>query len=76
MKKDRNTLEVAIENPALSQPLDDLARHFKCHIQPIISHKQAVLDLINRAYDESSSTTEEAVDQLDSEETFENIMAV
>ena len=76
LKKERNTLEVAIENPALSQPLDDLARHFKCHIQPILSHKQAVLDLINRAYDESSATTEEAVDQLDSEETFENILAV
>ena len=28
LKKERNTLEVAIENPALSQPLDDLARHF------------------------------------------------
>ena len=76
LKKERNTLEVAIDNPALSQPLDDLARHFKCHIQPILSHKQAVLDLINRAYDESSATTEEAVDQLDSEETFENILAV
>ena len=76
LKKERNTLEVAIENPALSQPLDDLARHFKCHIKPVLSHKQAVLDLINRAYDESSATTEEAVDQLDSEEIFENILAV
>ena len=76
LKKTRNTLEVAITNPELSQPLDDLARHFKCHIQSVISHKQAVLDLINRAYDESSASTEEAVDQLDSEETFENILAV
>ena len=76
LKKERNKLEVAIENPALSQPLDDLARHFKCHIEPILSHKQAVLDLINRAYDESSVSTEEAVDQLDSEETYENILAV
>ena len=76
LKKDRNNLEVAITNPELSHPLDDLARHFKCHIEPVISHKQAVLDLINRAYDESSVSTEEAVDQLDSEETFENILAV
>ena len=76
LKKTRNTLEVAITNPELSQPLDDLARHFKCHIQSVISHKQAVLDLINRAYDESSASTEEAVDLLDSEETFENILAV
>ena len=76
LKKDRNNLEVAITNPELSHPLDDLARHFKCHIEPVISHKQAVLDLINRAYDESSASTEEVVDQLDSEETFENILAV
>ena len=76
LKKDRNNLEVAITNPELSHPLDDLARHFKCHIEPVISHKQAVLDLINRAYDESSASTEEAVDQLDFEETFENILAV
>jgi len=76
LKKIRNTLEVAITNPELSQPLDDLARHFKCHIQSVISHKQAVLDLINRAYDESSASTEDAVDLLDSEETYENILAV
>jgi len=76
LKKSRNTLEVAITNPELSQPLDDLARHFKCHIQSVISHKQAVLDLINRAYDESSASTEDAVDLLDSEETYENILAV
>ena len=76
LKKTRNTLDVAITNPELSQPLDDLARHFKCHIQSVISHKQAVLDLINRAYDESSASTEEAVDLLDSEETYENILAV
>ena len=76
LKKTRNTLEVAITNPELSQPLDDLARHFKCHIQSVISHKQAVLDLINRAYDESSASTEDAVDLLDPEETYENILAV
>jgi len=76
LKKTGNTLEVAITNPELSQPLDDLARHFKCHIQSVISHKQAVLNLINRAYDESSASTEEAVDLLDSEETYENILAV
>ena len=76
LKKTRNTLEVAITNPELSQPLDDLARHFKCHIKSVISHKQAVLDLINRAYDESSASTEDAVDLLDSEETYENILAV
>ena len=76
LKKENNTLEVAITNPEQSQPLDDLARHFKCHIEPILSNREAVLNLINRAYDESSATAEEAVDQLDSNETFDNILAL
>ena len=76
LKKEKNTLEVSIINPEFSQPLDDLARHYKCHIEPVISNKQAVLDLINRAYDQSSASTEEAVEQLDSDEVFENILAV
>jgi len=76
LKKEKNHLEVSIINPEHSQPLDDLARHFKCHIEPILTNKKAVLDLINRAYDQSSSTTEEAVEQLDSDEVFENILAV
>ena len=76
IEKEKNTLKVSITNPQFSQPLDDLARHFKCHIETIISHKQAIIDLINRAYDESSSSTEEAVEQLDSDQVFENILAV
>ena len=76
LKKENNTLKVSIINPEFSQPLDDLARLFKCHIEPVITHKQAVLDLINRAYDKSSSSTEEAVEQLDSDDVFENIFAV
>ena len=76
IEKGNNTLKVSITNPEFSQPLDDLARHFKCHIETVITHKKAVLDLINRAYEQSSASTEEAVEQLESEEIFENILAV
>lgn len=76
IEKEKNTLKVSITNPQFSQPLDDLARHFRCHIETIISNKQAIIDLINRAYDESSSSTEEAVEQLDTNQGFENILAV
>ena len=45
------------------------------HLKSMPSY-EAILDLINRAYDQSSASTEEAVEQLDSEEVFENILAV
>jgi len=76
IEKGNNTLKVSVTNPEFSQPLDDLARHFKCHIETVITHKKAVLDLINRAYEQSSASTEEAVEQLETEEIFENILAV
>tara|TARA_B100000700_G_scaffold329899_1_gene453524 strand:- start:1630 stop:3345 length:1716 start_codon:yes stop_codon:yes gene_type:complete len=76
IEKGEHILKVSITNPQFSQPLDDLARHFKCHIETIVTHKQAVIDLINRAYDQSSSSTKEAVEQLDSDEVYENILAV
>ncbi len=76
LEKGNKKLKVSITNPEFSQPLDDLARKFKCHIETVLSHKQAILDLINRAYDPSSASTEEAVEQLDSDEVFENILGV
>ena len=57
IEKSTNKIKVSVTNPEFSQPLDDLARHFKCHIETVVSNKQAVIDLINRAYDQSSSST-------------------
>jgi len=68
-------IEVAIEDPCNTQPLDDLARRFKCRVQPVLSSRQAILDLINRAYDHSTST-ENAVEGLDTDDSFENILAL
>ena len=72
----KGVLEVAVDDPAESQVLDDLGRRCKCHVQALVTTPQALLDLINRSYDESSASTEDAVDQLDNVEEFENIMGI
>ena len=72
----KGVLEVAVDDPAESQALDDLGRRCKCHVQALVTTPQALLDLINRSYDESSASTEDAVDQLDTVEEFENIMGI
>ena len=72
----KGVLEVAVDDPAESQALDDLGRRCQCHVQALVTTPQALLDLINRSYDESSASTEDAVDQLDNVEEFENIMGI
>ena len=42
----------------------------------MISHHQAIIDLINQVYDSTSAATEEAVDNLDDQENFESILGV
>ena len=69
-------LEIAVEDPANSQALDDLGRRCRCHIQALVTTPQSLIDLINRSYDESSAATEEAVDQLDTDMEFEGILGV
>ena len=73
-KKDEFTIQVAIENPTNFQPIDDLGRTFQSRMIPVVSHRQAILDLINQAYDRSTST-EQSVDDLDTDSQFESIMA-
>lgn len=67
-------LKVAMEDPNNYQPLDDLGRQFKCRVLPVISHQQAILDLINRAY-ERSTGTDQMVGELDTTEGFESIFS-
>ncbi len=70
------TLEVALDDPSNTQPLNDLGRQYQCHVQPVLASRQAVLDLINRAYDQSSSFAEDTMEQLEGEDGFENILGV
>ena len=72
----KGILEVAVDDPAESQAMDDLGRRCKCHVQALVTTPQSLLDLINRSYDESSASTADAVDQLDTVEEFESIMGI
>lgn len=71
IRKEGLNLEVALEDPANFQPIDDVARKLKCRVTPIISNRQTITDLINQAYDRTGST-EQAIDSLEAEE-FESI---
>lgn len=66
-------LEVAIDDPGRLEPLEELARVFQCPVLPVVVPRQAVLDFINRAYDQENRLSEEAVEQLDSEERIDGI---
>ena len=72
VKRNGYNLEVAVEDPAQMQPIDNVAVKLKCRIIPIVSNRQAITDLINQAY-ERSGTTEQAIDELDPQ-GFENIL--
>lgn len=72
VKRDGFNLEVALEDPAQMYPIDDVALKLKCRVVPIVSNRQTIIDLINQAY-ERASTTEQAIDELDTE-GFENIL--
>lgn len=71
LKKDGFNLEVALEDPSLLQPIDDVARKLRCRVIPIVSSRNKITDLINHAYDRAGST-EQAIDGLESEQ-FESI---
>ena len=72
IKKDAFNLEVALEDPALMQPIDDVALKLKCRVIPVVSNREAILSLINQAYERASST-EQAIEELDTE-GFENFL--
>ncbi len=71
IKKDGFNLEVALEDPACMHPIDDVALKLKCRVIPVVSNREAILNLINQAY-ERASTTDAAIEELDIE-GFDNI---
>ncbi len=73
IRKNGFDLEVAMEDPSNFQPIDDVARKLKCRIVPVVSSRQAIMELVNQAY-ERSGTTEQAVDSLDTTESFDSIL--
>ena len=61
---------VAVANPAEIAALDDLRLLLDMPIAPLVVPKPALQEALNRAYDQSSQSTQELLDTLD-EKTFD-----
>jgi general secretion pathway protein E len=60
-----DTLWVAVENPQEFEPVDDVGKKLERRVRPIVSTHQAILSLINRAYDRAEETTDEVIEGID-----------
>ncbi|MCZ6729429.1 MAG: ATPase, T2SS/T4P/T4SS family [SAR324 cluster bacterium] len=58
-------LWVAVENPDVLDPIEDVGRRFKRRIRQVVSTHQAILSLINRAYDRADATTDQVFEVID-----------
>jgi len=60
-----DTLWVAVENPQDFEPVDDVGRKLDRRVLMLVSTHQAILSLINRAYDRAEETTDEVIEGID-----------
>ncbi|MBI4083196.1 MAG: Flp pilus assembly complex ATPase component TadA [Candidatus Lambdaproteobacteria bacterium] len=59
-------LWVAVENPELFEPVDDVGRRMGRPVRVVVSTHQAILALINRAYDRAGGgATDEVIEAID-----------
>ena len=58
-------LVVAVEDPEQFEPIMDVGRRFQRRVQSVVSNHQAILSLINRAYDRAQSSTDQVIDEID-----------
>ncbi len=52
-------LFVAVENPEITDPIVDVGRKFQRRVRQVVSNHQAILSVINRAYDRVDTTADE-----------------
>ena len=64
-------LWVAVENPDVMDPIYDVGKKFGRRVRQVVSNHQAILSLINRAYDRSETTTDsiEVIDAVGVDDT-------
>ena len=58
---------MATADPANPGPIDDLRVLFRCSIRAVVAPAAAIVEAINRAYDQASASTAELVSGLDEE---------
>ncbi|MCZ6553067.1 MAG: ATPase, T2SS/T4P/T4SS family [SAR324 cluster bacterium] len=56
---------VAVENPQAFEPVDDVGRKLERRCHRVVSTHQAILSLINRAYDRAEENTDEVIEAID-----------
>ncbi len=60
---------IAVNDPAMFQPLDDLRRMLQWHnVRPVLCPHQAIVSAINYAYDMTQDTAEEVMQDIDDED--------
>ena len=67
-KMTEDTLWVAVENPQDFEAIDDVGRKLDRRVRQVVSTHQAILSLINRAYDRAEETTDEVIEGIDTGE--------
>ena len=58
-------LWVAVENPDVVDPIEDVGRKFARNIRQVVSTHQAILSLINRAYDRAEASSDQVFEVID-----------
>ncbi len=64
LRKDAGVLRVAVSDPALIGPLEDIQLLFGTPVDPFLVPPSKVLEAINQAYDRASATAGAALDDL------------
>ena len=64
-------LWVAVARPEAMDPVQDVARRFKRRLRPVVSTHQAILSLINRAYDRTQRGGDQVIEDFDEADVAE-----
>lgn len=67
LKREGNSVYVAIADPANFYALDDLRILFGCDVKPVIASSYEILNAINAVYNKASGSGEEAMGELGEE---------
>ena len=65
LRKDGNTITVAIADPTNFYVIDDIRTLFGTDIKPVIASSYEIVNAINTVYNKASGTGEEAIGELD-----------
>jgi len=65
IKKNDETVEVAVSDPLNIFPLDDLRLLLGCNVVPVLATSATIIDAINRIYERDSDTAQQIIEDID-----------